>query len=76
MAQAPQLDFDAFVARKKAERAGGGTETTGHEYTYTFDRQSRVAFENTKPVALRGRGAACASSSRSASTSSSATPSR
>jgi Zn-dependent protease with chaperone function len=52
MAQAPRLDFESFVARKKAERAGGGTETTGHEYTYTFDRQSRVAFENTKPVAL------------------------
>jgi Zn-dependent protease with chaperone function len=52
MAQAPDLDFEAFVARKKAERAGGGAGTTGHEYTYTFDRQSRVAFENTKPVAL------------------------
>jgi hypothetical protein len=52
MAQAPQLDFEAFVARKRAERAGGGAETTGHEYTYTFDRQSRIAFENTKPVAL------------------------
>jgi Zn-dependent protease with chaperone function len=51
MAQAPRLDFDAFVAKRKAERAGGGVETTGHEYTYTFDRQSRVAFENTKPVA-------------------------
>lgn len=52
MAQAPLLDFDGFVARKKTERAGGGKETTGHEYTYTFDRQSRVAFENTRPVAL------------------------
>jgi Zn-dependent protease with chaperone function len=52
MAQAPRLDFDGYVARKKAERAGGGVETTGHEYTYTFDRQSRIAFENTKPVAL------------------------
>jgi Zn-dependent protease with chaperone function len=52
MAQAPQLDFEAFVARKKAERTSGGAETTGHEYTYTFDRQSRIAFENTKPVAL------------------------
>jgi Zn-dependent protease with chaperone function len=51
MAQAPQLDFDAFVAKKKAERAAGA-EITGHEYTYSFDRQSRVAFENTKPVAL------------------------
>src|SRR3984885_2182796 len=52
MAQAPRLDFDAFVSRKGAERPGGGIATTGHEYTYTFDRQSRVAFENTKPVAL------------------------
>ncbi len=52
MAQAPELDFEAFVARRRAERTGGGAETTGHEYTYTFDRQSRVAFENTKPVAL------------------------
>ncbi|HEX8789428.1 MAG TPA: M48 family metallopeptidase [Polyangiaceae bacterium] len=51
MAQAPRLDFDAFVAKKKAERAEHGVEITGHEYTYTFDRQSRVAFENTKPVA-------------------------
>jgi Zn-dependent protease with chaperone function len=52
MAQAPQLDFEAFVARKKSEHAGGGVATTGHEYTYTFDRQSRIAFENTRPVAL------------------------
>ncbi|HXX69754.1 MAG TPA: M48 family metallopeptidase [Polyangiaceae bacterium] len=50
MAQAPRLDFESFVARKKSERAA--TDTAGHEYTYTFDRQSRVAFENTKPVAL------------------------
>jgi len=52
MAQAPRLDFEGFVARKKTERAGGGNETTGHEYTYTFDRQSRIAFENARPVAL------------------------
>jgi Zn-dependent protease with chaperone function len=52
MAQAPRLDFEAFVARKRAERTSTGKETTGHEYTYTFDRQSRVAFENTRPVAL------------------------
>ncbi len=52
MAQAPRLDFEGFVARRRSERAGGGVETTGHEYTYTFDRQSRVAFESTKPVAL------------------------
>jgi Zn-dependent protease with chaperone function len=52
MAQTPRLDFDAFVAQKRSERAGGSAETTGHEYTYTFDRQSRQAFENTKPVAM------------------------
>ena len=52
MAQAPRLDFEAFVAKKKADRAGGGAETTGHDYTYTFDRQSRVAFESAKPVAM------------------------
>jgi Zn-dependent protease with chaperone function len=51
MAQAPQLDFDRFVARRKSDRSTGGIETTGHEYTYSFDRQSRVAFESTKPVA-------------------------
>jgi Zn-dependent protease with chaperone function len=51
MAQPPQLDFDAFVARQKAERTASAT-AVGHEYTYTFDRQSRVAFENTKPVAM------------------------
>ena len=52
MAHAPQLDFEAFVARKLAERAGGDAKTTGHDYTYTFDRQSRIAFENTRPVAI------------------------
>jgi len=51
MAQAPQLDFDGFVARRRADRSTGGIETTGHEYTYTFDRQSRMAFESTRPVA-------------------------
>jgi Zn-dependent protease with chaperone function len=52
MAEAPRLDFEGFVNRKRSERAGGGVETTGHEYTYSFDRQSRIAFESTKPVAL------------------------
>lgn len=52
MAHAPRLDFEAFVARQKSERTAQGAAATAHEYTYTFDRQSRVAFENTKPVAL------------------------
>ena len=34
MAQAPHLDFDSFVQRKRGDRAGGGPETTGHDYTY------------------------------------------
>jgi Zn-dependent protease with chaperone function len=52
MAHAPRLDFDAFVSRIKSERTAQGAAATAHEYTYSFDRQSRVAFENTKPVAL------------------------
>jgi len=75
MAEAPPLDFEAFVAKKKSARTSGGAEATGHEYTYTFDRQSRVAFENTKPVALAVE-ASVGSSSRWASISCSATRSR
>jgi Zn-dependent protease with chaperone function len=52
MAQAPELDFQAFVARKKEERAGGGADTSGHEYAYISDRQTRAAFERMKPVEL------------------------
>jgi Zn-dependent protease with chaperone function len=51
MAQAPQLDFEAFVARQKAERVAGAA-SADHEYTFTFDRQSRAAFENTRPVVM------------------------
>src|SRR5512140_1112864 len=52
MPNAPTLDFEAYVARKKSERAGGGAETTGHEYAYVMDRQTRAAFERAKPVEL------------------------
>jgi Zn-dependent protease with chaperone function len=52
MAEAPQLDFEAFVARRRSEHVGGGEQARGREYTYSFDRQSRVAFENAKPVAM------------------------
>jgi len=52
MAQAPQLDFQAFIAQRKGERAGGDAETTGHEYAYISDRQTRAAFERMKPVEL------------------------
>jgi Zn-dependent protease with chaperone function len=52
MAQVPELDFQAFVERKKGERAGGGADTSGHEYAYISDRQTRAAFERMKPVEL------------------------
>ena len=52
MPNAPTLDFEAFVTKKKSERAGGGAETTGHEYAYVMDRQTRAAFERAKPVEL------------------------
>jgi Zn-dependent protease with chaperone function len=55
MAQAPTLDFAAFVAQKKEKHIGGvgaGLEATGHEYTYISDKQMRSAFEHTKPVEL------------------------
>jgi Zn-dependent protease with chaperone function len=51
MAQAPELDFDAFVKRRKAEPPAS-TPTSEHAYTYAFDRESRIAFENTKPVVM------------------------
>ena len=43
MAQAPQLDFSAFVARKKAERTTGAADSSGHEYAYVSDTQTRAA---------------------------------
>jgi Zn-dependent protease with chaperone function len=51
MAQAPELDFNGFVARKKGERAGG-PEAGGHDYAYVSDRQTRAAFNRVKPVEL------------------------
>jgi Zn-dependent protease with chaperone function len=52
MAQAPQLDFAAFVARKKNERSTGSAEGSGHEYAYVSDRDTRAAFERVKPIEL------------------------
>lgn len=51
MADAPTLDFDAFVTRRKAERAAGAT-TGEHDYSYVLDRQTRATFESAKPVEL------------------------
>ncbi len=52
MAQAPHLDFNGFIARKKGERVGGGPASSGHEYAYSFDRNTREALERMKPVEL------------------------
>jgi len=51
MAEAPPLDFNEFVARKRGERAGGA-EAGGHDYAYVSDRNTRAAFEKVKPVEL------------------------
>lgn len=51
MANAPTLDFNAFVEKKKAERAGGAMEGA-HDYSYVLDRQTRATFESAKPIEL------------------------
>lgn len=51
MADAPTLDFNAFVARRKAERAGGASQGE-HDYSYVLDRQTRATFESAKPIEL------------------------
>jgi Zn-dependent protease with chaperone function len=51
MANAPTLDFDGFVTRKKAERADGAMEGA-HDYSYVLDRQTRATFESAKPIEL------------------------
>jgi Zn-dependent protease with chaperone function len=51
MANAPTLDFPAFVTRKKAERADGAMDGA-HDYSYILDRQTRATFESAKPIEL------------------------
>ncbi len=51
MAIAPPLDFEAYVARRRASHTGG-PEGQGREYSYVSDRQTRAAFERMKPVEL------------------------
>lgn len=47
MAQVPNIDFQSFVAKRKAEPVGGGD---GHDYCYVSDRQMRAAFQKMAPV--------------------------
>jgi Zn-dependent protease with chaperone function len=49
MAQAPELDFDGFVSRKKSAPPAPEAPD-GHEYAYRFDRKTRETFERMRPV--------------------------
>lgn len=51
MADAPTLDFQAFVEKRKAERAGGAAQGE-RDYSYVLDRQTRATFESAKPIEL------------------------
>src|SRR5262249_27592436 len=51
MAEAPTLDFNAFVTKLKAERASGAARGE-HDYSYILDRQTRATFESAKPIEL------------------------
>ena len=51
MADAPALDFNAYVTRKRAERAGGAS-TGEHDYSFVLDRQSRATVESARPIQL------------------------
>jgi len=51
MPSAPTLDFQAFVTKKKAERAEGAMEGE-HDYSYVLDRQTRATFDSAKPIEL------------------------
>jgi Zn-dependent protease with chaperone function len=51
MADAPTLDFNAYVSRKHAERAGGAS-SGAFDYSFILDRQSRAAVESAKPIQL------------------------
>ena len=54
MATVGKLDFEAFVERRKARRAGGA-EGGGHAYAYVSDHKTRMTFERLKPVELAVR---------------------
>jgi Zn-dependent protease with chaperone function len=63
MAQAPDLDFQAFVEkkRKRGEKDGkkepaGAPNDPAHAYAYSFDRKTRETLERVKPVELAVAG--------------------
>lgn len=59
MAQATELDFQAFVARKRQEKGdepSGYVPDPAHAYAYSFDRKTRETLERMKPVELAVAG--------------------
>lgn len=52
MAQVGELDFEAFVQKRKDQRAGNQEGNGDHAYAYISDRNTRAAFERMKPVEL------------------------
>ncbi len=52
MARVAELDFDAFVAERRARRPGAQSEGEDHAYAYSWDKTTRAAFEKVKPVEL------------------------
>lgn len=50
MAHVGELDFDAFIARRKSARTAHGEGE--HAYAYSLDRQVRAGFEKVKPIEL------------------------
>lgn len=51
MADAHALDFNAFVQKKKAERAGGASSGET-DYSFVLDRQIRHTVESARPIQL------------------------
>lgn len=51
MAQIGQLEFNKWVSERRGERAGE-EEGGEHAYAYVLDRQTRLAFDNARPVQL------------------------
>jgi len=53
MAQVGELDFDAFVQKRKSQQPGKGQgEDDAHAYAYSSDRTTRATFEKIKPIEM------------------------
>jgi Zn-dependent protease with chaperone function len=52
MPQTPELDFQGFVARRRAEHDQGRSREAKRDYAYASDQKMREQFERMKPVEL------------------------